>query len=77
MQTDCDLEKGAGSSNSLVTVPWADYVSRVLKKSELVERVKQQISLMPADVTKLITDQELVDVVQYMTTLKKTEAAGQ
>jgi len=41
----------------------------VLKKSELVERVKQQISLMPADVTKLITDQELVDVVRYMTTL--------
>lgn len=55
----------------------ADYVTRVLKKSELVERVKQQISLMPADVTKLITDQELVDVVQYLTKLTKAEAAGQ
>ena len=55
----------------------ADYVSRVLKKSELVVRVKQQISLMPADVTKMITDQELVDVVHYMTTLKKAETAGQ
>jgi hypothetical protein len=37
---------------------------------------KQNISLMPADLQKVMTAEEMVDVVEYMTTLKKV-AAGQ
>jgi len=29
------------------------------------------VSLMPADLTKIMTVEQLVDVVEYMTTLKK------
>lgn len=32
---------------------------------------KQDVSLMPGDIQKLMTTQELVDVVEYLTTLKK------
>jgi hypothetical protein len=35
------------------------------------ERKKSDISLMPADMQKLITAQELVDVVDYVSTLKE------
>ena len=33
---------------------------------------KNEVSLMPADLQKVMTEQDLVDVVEYMTTL--TEA---
>ena len=33
--------------------------------------VKQPISLMPADLHKNLTEKELIDIVEYMTTLRK------
>ena len=44
---------------------------RAIPKSEVEELVKQKISLMPADLQKTMTTQELTDVVDYMQTLKK------
>ena len=41
---------------------------RAIPSSELQ---KQRVSLMPADLQKLMTKQELIDVVEYLTTLKK------
>ena len=43
------------------------------KKRQEEERKKQEISLMPADIQKLMSAQELVDVVEYMTTLKQAQ----
>lgn len=41
-------------------------------KSENIElRKKQDVSLMPADLQKVMTARELVDVVEYMTTLRE------
>ena len=41
---------------------------------EDIEGIKQQqVSLMPADLHKNLTAQQLVDLVQFMKTLKKTE----
>ena len=37
------------------------------------EKKKQQVSLMPADLQKLVTVQELVDMVDYLQTLKTAE----
>ncbi len=49
----------------------SDSISRTLKKSEIDELKKQPISLMPADLQKTMTAEELIDVVEYMQTLKK------
>ncbi|MEY2726199.1 MAG: hypothetical protein RLZZ458_2066 [Planctomycetota bacterium] len=48
-----------------------DAIVRTFKKSDVEELVKQKISLMPADLQKTMTSQELADVVEYMQSLKK------
>jgi putative heme-binding domain-containing protein len=47
---------------------------RTIRIADIEERKKQEISLMPADIQKLMSAQELVDVVEYMTTLKQAQA---
>jgi putative heme-binding domain-containing protein len=54
-----------------VTIRDSEAISRTISKDEIDEIVKQGVSLMPADLQKLLTAQELVDVVDYMQTLKK------
>jgi putative membrane-bound dehydrogenase-like protein len=54
-----------------VTLKGADAIPKTVKKSDIEEMVTQKISLMPADVQKLLTEQELVDIVKYMLILKK------
>ncbi|MFM9068901.1 MAG: PVC-type heme-binding CxxCH protein [Planctomycetota bacterium] len=54
-----------------VTLKTADAIQRVFDKKDVEELKKQNISLMPADLQKTMTTQDLVDVVEYLTTLKK------
>ncbi|MBI1346900.1 c-type cytochrome [bacterium] len=49
----------------------SDAIVRTLKKSDIDELVKQPVSLMPADLQKTMTVDELVDVIEYVQTLKK------
>ena len=56
-----------------ISVKGADAIVRTFKKSEVTERKKQSVSLMPADLQKLMTADQLVDVVEYLTTLKKPQ----
>jgi putative heme-binding domain-containing protein len=49
----------------------SDSISRTVKKSEIDELKKQPISLMPADLQKTMTADELIDVIEYVQTLKK------
>jgi putative membrane-bound dehydrogenase-like protein len=51
----------------------ATAIVHTLPADEVDEFVKLPTSLMPADLQKLLTAQELVDVVEYMMTLKKKE----
>ena len=44
---------------------------RTIATSAIEERRKQDISLMPADLQRLMSLEELTDVVEYMTTLKE------
>jgi putative membrane-bound dehydrogenase-like protein len=44
-----------------------------LQRSQIDEMRKQAISLMPADLQKAMTVQELLDVVEYVQTLKKAK----
>lgn len=56
-----------------VSIKASDGLVRKFNKSDIDEMAKQSISLMPADLMKLMSDQDLVDVVAYMTTLKKSK----
>ena len=40
------------------------------KKSEIVKREKQKLSIMPSGLQQGMSRQELVDLVEYLTTLK-------
>jgi len=54
-----------------LTLRGADALARSFEKSEIEERVKSTVSLMPADLAKLLSPEEMADVVEYLTTLKK------
>ena len=58
-------------TNDSVTLKTADALVRTFPKSDIDDLKKQAISLMPADLQKTMTTQDLVDVVEYLTTLKK------
>jgi putative heme-binding domain-containing protein len=47
-------------------------VSTLYKKSDIAKRTKQKLSIMPAGLQQNMSAQELVDVVEYLATLKKT-----
>ena len=53
-----------------VTLVPADGIPRKFSRSEIAELQKTKTSLMPADLQKLMTAQELVDVVEYLSTLR-------
>ena len=55
----------------LVTIKTAESIVRTFKEDEIDELVKQKTSLMPADLQKTMTAEQLVDVVAYLKTLKK------
>jgi putative heme-binding domain-containing protein len=54
-----------------VSIKGEDAIVRTFKSAEIDEIVKQNISMMPADIQKTVSLNELVDVVEYMATLKK------
>ena len=58
-------------SDEEVVVRNAEGIDRVLAVSEIDEIIKTGVSLMPADLQKVMTVQDLVDVVAYLTQLKK------
>jgi putative heme-binding domain-containing protein len=54
-----------------VTIKNAEALVREIKKSDIDEMKKQSASLMPADLQKTMTAEELIDVIEYLQTLKK------
>ena len=58
-----------------ITLKDANAIVHSLKASEVEEFKKLETSLMPADLQKLLTPQDLADVVEYLMTLKKAEPA--
>jgi putative membrane-bound dehydrogenase-like protein len=53
-----------------VTLKGADAIVRTFKKGEIESVEKTNVSLMPADLNKALTIQDLADIVEYMLTLK-------
>lgn len=54
-----------------VSIKDKDAIVRTYKRSTIEILKKQPTSLMPADLTKVMTKQDLLDVVSYLQTLKK------
>ncbi len=46
-------------------------IRHTISMDDVEQKRKQKLSLMPADLHKELSEQDLVDVVEYMTTLKK------
>ncbi|MEX1098453.1 MAG: PVC-type heme-binding CxxCH protein [Planctomycetales bacterium] len=59
-----------------VTLKSAEAIERTYPAAEIEEIVKQDVSLMPADVQKSMTADELVDLVEYLTTLRSKGPAA-
>ena len=49
----------------------AEAIDKTYRMSEVEELVKSTVSIMPADLQKTMTARDLVDVVEFITTLKK------
>ncbi|MDF1743842.1 MAG: c-type cytochrome, partial [Gimesia sp.] len=56
-----------------ITLKDIEAISRTYKMEDIEEIVPQKISLMPADLQKVLTQEELINIVEYMTTLKKAK----
>jgi putative membrane-bound dehydrogenase-like protein len=74
------LKNGDTSTGILVsedknelTLRGADAISRTFKKSDVVLFRKEKTSMMPADLQKLMSAQDLADVVEYTARLKKAK----
>ena len=61
------------STDDSVTIRNKEAISRTIPRSEIDEVVKQKISIMPADIQKLLSEQDLVDIVEYLQTLKQAK----
>jgi putative membrane-bound dehydrogenase-like protein len=60
-------------TDQAVTIRNAEGINRTIPTGDIDEIVKQKISIMPADLQKLLSEQDLVDVVEYLQTLKKAQ----
>jgi putative membrane-bound dehydrogenase-like protein len=56
-----------------VTIKNSDALLRTFKRGEIDVMAKSPISLMPADLNKNLTPQDLADVVEYMLTLREAK----
>ncbi len=54
-----------------VTLRNAEAIDKTYQMSEVEELIKNTVSIMPADLQKTMSARDLVDVVEYITTLKK------
>jgi len=58
-------------TDDAIELKTAEAILHKLKRDDLEALKKQTISLMPADLQRQLKAQDLVDVVEYLTTLKK------
>ncbi|MDB5386344.1 MAG: dehydrogenase, partial [Planctomycetaceae bacterium] len=58
-------------ADKTVTLRNIEAITKTIAKSDIEDLVKQKLSVMPADLAKLLTVEELTDIVEYLTTLKK------
>ncbi|HEX5106398.1 MAG TPA: c-type cytochrome [Pirellulaceae bacterium] len=58
-------------TDDAVELKTAEAIVHKLSRDDVEQMKKSSLSIMPADIPKLLKAQDLVDIVQYLTTLKK------
>ena len=58
-------------TDSQVVIVDSNGIQHTIEAADIEAKKRQELSLMPADLQRLMSQQELVDVVEYMTTLRK------
>ena len=58
-------------TDSQVVIVDSNGIQHTIEAADIEAKQKQKLSLMPADLQRLMSKQELVDVVEYMATLRK------
>ncbi|RMG35416.1 MAG: dehydrogenase [Planctomycetota bacterium] len=61
----------ASETADAVTIKTKDGITRTFPRDEIETIKKENVSLMPADLQKTMTAEDLVDVVEFLTTLTK------
>ncbi len=76
--TDGNIYTGLITSETAdeIVLKDAKSIVRTIRKSDIDERKKSEVSLMPADLQKVISEKELVDIVEFMTTLKESPSSA-
>jgi putative membrane-bound dehydrogenase-like protein len=62
-----------GKTGAEVSIKAPDGLVKVVAADDVESLTKQEVSLMPADLQKVMTTQNLVDLVEYLSVLKKPE----
>lgn len=60
-----------GQADDAVTLRNIEAITKSIPRKDIDDLVKSKLSIMPADIAKLLSIEELTDVVEYMATLKK------
>ena len=60
-------------TDEAVELKTAEAIVHKLLRDDIDQMKKQSLSLMPADLQKQLKAQDLVDIVAYLTTLKKAD----
>jgi putative heme-binding domain-containing protein len=58
-------------TDDAVELKTAEAITHKLSRDDIEQMKKSSLSIMPADIPKLLKAQDLVDIVEYLTTLKK------
>ncbi len=58
-------------TDELITLRNAEGIDKTISRDEIEKLQKSELSLMPANLQTLLTKQQLVDLVEYLLTLKK------
>ncbi|MEQ9069210.1 MAG: c-type cytochrome, partial [Gimesia chilikensis] len=60
-------------TDDAITIKDAEAIARTFKMDDVEEVIQQKVSLMPADLQKVLTEEELINIVEYLTTLKQAK----
>ncbi len=65
----------ASDAADQIVLKRAGGINTAIKKSEIKEKRQMKLSIMPENLQQQMSTQDLVDLVEYLSTLKKAQAS--
>jgi putative heme-binding domain-containing protein len=63
----------ASETDQSIVLKFAGGITAPYEKESILDRSTEPVSMMPAGLQRSMTTQELVDLIEYLTSLKKAE----